>query len=60
MENDICKCGHEKKFHYIEYWYGGGSDNICCRDGKIYHLCNFKFDNLKYLEQLYENNHSGK
>lgn len=56
LDNILCeRCGHEKQYHYLEHWIGGGSDLICCENGGIiYHLCVFKMDNLKYLEMKYE------
>ena len=56
--NLICQCGHYRSIHYF-FEYGGSY----CTDrtkSKWCHCCEFKQDNLRYLEQLSEAQSIGK
>lgn len=60
---DLCVCLHPYNQHKIDHRFGGVNDlpvipavfhKICLvsGDSNLYHECDFRFDNLLYLEQL--------
>jgi hypothetical protein len=58
MTDFLCTCGHERKYHadrLFEQPHILKSDCFFMMEGGSLCEClNFKSDNLKYLEQLYE------
>jgi hypothetical protein len=58
QKNNICKCGHIKEKHIFAPEF----DSLICFIRRRYkgsyigsiHCTDFKLDNLKYLEKLYE------
>lgn len=60
MMEIFCKCGHEDKWH--QNWLPVDGTKFCTNEfyivslgvWKVCSCLNFKQDNLKYLEQIYE------
>jgi hypothetical protein len=50
-------CGHPKNMHRAEWaWIDGAAACMISNDSPEYHLCTFKPDNLRFLEEKYEHN----
>ena len=59
---DLCACGHTYLGHFdsITDIYLNGQLEEGCDNPPPRHCMKFQLDNLKYLEQIYENNNRRK
>ena len=55
MENSYpCECGHPKNMHKDAWaWLDGAAACMISNESPEYHLCVYRPDNLKFLEEKY-------